>query len=342
MQTYSSMNEMWSGACRDLDNEGVRHESRAGETIEVVGWSGCLENVDKNLLVDETRRLDPAYACAELLWYLSGERSVERMCAYAPSYKRFANPQTEDGIAMGAYGDRWRSNPGFTNLRDAVENIKGYDLKDQLDAAVTLLETKPETRQAVVTMWDSGDICEAIIGQANDLPCTLSMQFIRRGKVLHCSVCMRSNDVWLGMPYDVFCFSSIQRIIARRLGLYAGKYVHNVGSLHAYARDLDKGLDLGKIGRWPSDPWSHGYEDDDGRPSTVAAWDVNAALEVEAEWRRKPDLKAQLPFAPGGLLGDAAIVCAAKMQKNASPLPVTLAQGVSPALREAWRLKYDR
>jgi thymidylate synthase len=339
MKTYSSMNEMWTDTCRTLREFGESHASRAGDSIEVVGWSGRLVCTDNNLLTSRVRRLDPAYACAELLWYLSGERTVERMCAYAPQYKRFANPQSEDGIAFGAYGHRWHNNPGFKEARDVVEHLKGYDLSSQLDAAVALLEAKPETRQAVVTMWDSGDLCEAIIGRVNDLPCTLSMQFIRRGKRLHCSVCMRSNDVWLGMPYDVFCFTSIQRIVARRLGLRAGVYMHNVGSLHAYVRDFDKGFDLNAACTTYDVAYGHGYSEDDFTQRASRQWDVDEALAIEREVRTGAGARG-VNFAPGGLLGDAAIVCAAGLAKRRQNLPVVLNSGVSVALRKAWELKY--
>ena len=51
---------------------------------------------------------------------------------------------------------------------------------------------------------------------------------------------MRSNDAWLGFPYDVFTFTTIQKILANCLGLRAGRYVHLVGSFHIYVSDLPK------------------------------------------------------------------------------------------------------
>lgn len=232
MNKYNSMNEMWLGASADVFDRGELLKSRAGSCVELVGWQGRLTDVERNVLLSAERAIDPAYGCAELLWYLSGQRSVEMMCAYAPSYKRFANPQVSDGLAMGAYGHRWRHNPGFEAATDCGDPDAG--LSDQLDAVERLLRAKPETRQAVVTMWDSADLVHAIHGEYNDLPCTVCLQFLMRGGRLHCSAYMRSNDLWLGMPYDVFCFTSLQRVLANRLGVEPGEYVHSVGSLHAY------------------------------------------------------------------------------------------------------------
>jgi len=48
---------------------------------------------------------------------------------------------------------------------------------------------------------------------------------------------MRSNDVFIGLPYDVFAFTMIQEILARTLGVEVGPYKHVVGSLHLYDKD---------------------------------------------------------------------------------------------------------
>ena len=51
---------------------------------------------------------------------------------------------------------------------------------------------------------------------------------------------MRANDIWLGMPYDVFCFTVIQEIVAHNLGIPMGDYIHMVDLLHIYEFDLAK------------------------------------------------------------------------------------------------------
>ncbi len=50
---------------------------------------------------------------------------------------------------------------------------------------------------------------------------------------------MRSNDVFLGFPHDIFSFTMIHEILARTLCVELGPYKHVVGSLHLYNRDVD-------------------------------------------------------------------------------------------------------
>lgn len=101
----------------------------------------------------------------------------------------------------------------------------------------------PQTRQAVVTMWSAGDLPHAIARDHADLPCTLALQFILRDRKLHCIATMRSNDAWLGLPYDVFAFTCLQRLVAQAVGAELGTYTHQVGSMHLYDRNRDRALE---------------------------------------------------------------------------------------------------
>lgn len=51
---------------------------------------------------------------------------------------------------------------------------------------------------------------------------------------------MRSNDAYMGFTHDVFCFTMMQELIARSLGIRVGEYHHFATSLHLYETDTDK------------------------------------------------------------------------------------------------------
>jgi len=51
---------------------------------------------------------------------------------------------------------------------------------------------------------------------------------------------MRSNDIFLGLPYNFVQFSAMQEILAGWLGLKMGAYDHISDSLHVYDRDFDQ------------------------------------------------------------------------------------------------------
>lgn len=62
-----------------------------------------------------------------------------------------------------------------------------------------------------------------------------------RGNKLDCFVYMRSNDLWLGFPYDVFNFSMLSHLICCRLNdgkadgyVEPGAMHHTAASRHIY------------------------------------------------------------------------------------------------------------
>lgn len=103
---------------------------------------------------------------------------------------------------------------------------------------VQLLQGDPDSRQAVLTLFDA----DRDLGRTDqlDLPCTVSIQFLLREGAVEMLVSMRSNDVWLGLPYDLGQFAMLQAAVAQALGAAVGTYTHVAGSMHLYERDLEK------------------------------------------------------------------------------------------------------
>lgn len=241
MNPLKSATKLWEVAIGDCLRWGESLDSRNGASKEIIGYSATLADGNAGVPILPVRKISPVYMCAELLWYLSGESNVEMIQHYAPSYENYAE---SNGTAWGAYGARWLYDMSFIHERDKEfsMNVGDNPINTQLACIVSLLKEKPNTRQAVLTMWNAGDLPHAILGDKKDIPCTLSLQFLLRDKRLHVVTTMRSNDVWLGMPYDVYCFTAIQQLVAGALGVDVGSYHHRVGSLHLYDQYKDKAI----------------------------------------------------------------------------------------------------
>ena len=113
-------------------------------------------------------------------------------------------------------------------------------MRGHLADIIQLLTDNPGTRQAVLTIWRPEDLMAARKGGYNDIPCTIALIFIIRDNELHLTAHMRSCDVWLGLPYDVFCFTSIQILIAQCLRIEVGWYQQTAMSIHLYDRNTEK------------------------------------------------------------------------------------------------------
>lgn len=236
METFDTVDEMWISAASDILIKGSDVPSRDGKSVELMGYVARLLNPRANFMFNPIRKMHPSYAAGEMLWYLSGEERIDSILPYAPQYERFAEKRMiDDGynvlVANGAYGNRWRK---------AIKETFGvcHNDFDQLEHVIKLLKENPATRQAVVTMYHPQDLYRA--ERSKDLPCTLCLNFLIRDSKLNLIATMRSNDHWLGFPYDVFCFTTLQQLLAEQLGVDVGWYQHQAMSLHLYDRNIDK------------------------------------------------------------------------------------------------------
>lgn len=211
-----SVNDVWQQAFADLTkqaSEGYENESRDGAVVgEVLNAAFCVEDPTRNIVTDPIRKMPLRYAIGELLWYLSGSNRTADIAQFAPKW----NGLSDDGIhANSAYGYRIFKRFGF----DQWEHIRDMLIKD------------PNTRQAVIHIKDASNC------PTKDVPCTVYLQFLLRNKRLNLSVHMRSNDIWMGVPYDMFSFCALQMLMAMEIGVKVGEYTHYAGSLHLYERD---------------------------------------------------------------------------------------------------------
>mgnify|MGYP001255546877 CR=1 FL=1 len=104
-----------------------------------------------------------------------------------------------------------------------------------MENIIKLLTKNPESRKAVIQIFSGKDIKKS----HKDVPCTCTLQFMVRDRKLHLFTCMRSNDMYRGLPHDIFSFTMIQEIVARRLGFDLGVYTHYVTSMHLYECDIE-------------------------------------------------------------------------------------------------------
>jgi thymidylate synthase len=181
--------------------------------VEVIGALIEIAKPRARLSRSETRG-KVFSAIGELLWYLTGDNRLDFIERYLSQYQK----ESEDSVTVyGGYGPR-------------LFNQRGHD---QIQNVINLLRTRSTSRRAVIQLFNAEDIAN----EHCEIPCTTTLQFLARDQRLDLIVTMRSNDAYIGLPHDVFCFTMLQEIIARTLDLEIGTYRHFVGSLHLYKKN---------------------------------------------------------------------------------------------------------
>lgn len=199
-----------------LSKMGESLESRDGEVAgEIINATTVINDPTRCIMTNEIRKMPMRYAIGEMLWYLSGNNNLCEIQKYTKAWDRMS----DDGKTVNSnYGYCIRYKYGF----------------DQWEYVKKLLTEDPNTRQAVL------HIKTAELSQSKDVNCTVCCQFFVRGKKLYMTTYMRSNDLWMGFPYDVFQFTAMQILMSMQLGVEVGTYTHIAGSLHLYKRNVIK------------------------------------------------------------------------------------------------------
>ena len=206
-------NDAWYDAvyacCHEPDCEVMPRGQRTRERL------GDLRVIDltQPVVTLATRKLGYRFLCAEAAWMLAGDDQVTPLAPYSREISKFS----DDGETFfGAYGPK---------------------IAQQLPYVLGALRRDLATRQAVLNIWRESP------PPTKDPPCTLSCQFLVRGGQLNVFVDMRSSDVWLGLPYDLFNFALLASYVLLELGeqtLRLGHLYQYSASRHLYERDWEK------------------------------------------------------------------------------------------------------
>ncbi|WP_053600515.1 thymidylate synthase [Bacillus sp. FJAT-18017] len=163
------------------------------------------------------RSFNPFFALVEFSWFILGYNNLSILQEHISNYDKYS----DDGLTLnGAYGFRLR---------------KKFN-QDQIEQAIQILRENRETRRVVLSMWSVEDLGS----DSRDIPCNTSVMLkIREGK-LDMTVINRSNDLFLGIPYNVILFFLFQCYLAEKIGCKVGFQRHFTDSLHLYKKDLNK------------------------------------------------------------------------------------------------------
>jgi thymidylate synthase len=211
---FSNINEAYIYYLKQLQSAS-ESMPRGMKIKECLGISFSIANPRDRITNNSIRQMSLSFAFGEFLWYLRGSDSLDIIEYYSKMYSNFSDDKV---TVNGAYGARI-----FGGELSQWEQVKSILLRD------------PHSRQAVISIYQPRDLFLSSL----DIPCTCVLQyFIRNGK-LNGITFMRSNDIYLGMPYDIFSFTMLQEMLAIELNVELGTYTHMVGSLHIYEKDFN-------------------------------------------------------------------------------------------------------
>jgi thymidylate synthase len=258
--TFRNVNDAFLGLVKGIFEGTIpttTMASRNGE-VQVVEEPVIItyEKPMEKVLFNQARDANPFFHLYEALWMLAGRNDVAPLAYYN---KKIAQYSDNGETFNGAYGYRWRH--ASAHMSEV----------NQLEILIQHLRKKPESRRAVLQMWNVGDDL-IMINASKDVCCNLSVCFsIELGTCRKCkgegriydptggywtkcfgchsqpeeqphylnmTVFNRSNDaIWGMLGANAVHFAFLQEYVAANLGLEVGRYHQITSNLHVYSNN---------------------------------------------------------------------------------------------------------
>lgn len=179
-----------------------------------------IQRPTERVLFDKVRNANPFFHVMEFVWMMAGENDVRWIEQFNKRFREYADPGTD--VIHAGYGHRW---------------IKHFG-RNQIQAVGDLLRLEPNTRRAVIVMWDP----RVDLSSHNDLPCNTQIMFRVvtsnievGGGMLDMTVINRSNDlIWGMLGANAVHMTYLHELVAYIAGFRVGLYKVFTNNLHIY------------------------------------------------------------------------------------------------------------
>lgn len=211
-----NVNEALFDGLQTLFRRGRDVVVRGQNTIELDDVLFIISNPLERCIFLKGRNDNIFAKVAETLWVLAGRNDIKWLSHYLP---RAADFSDDGSIWRGGYGPR---------LRDGV---------DQVMQCVNILSRDPESRRAVMTIFDP----DKDFVDSKDIPCNIAIHWLIRDGFLNMKVFQRSSDIWWGFSgINTFEWSVLHQLMASWLNVQVGTLAYFISSLHLYERHFER------------------------------------------------------------------------------------------------------
>jgi thymidylate synthase len=205
-----------------------------------------------------TKKLAWKACVGELLWFIEGSRDERRLAelthgtrdgvvtiwtpnALASYWKPKAKFDGDLGRIYGVQWRHWKSHipEGEPDIDDEYGKTWFDPIHKEIDQLSILIEgikQDPNGRRHILTAWNPGELDQMALP-----PCHVLCQFyVNKNKELSCHMYQRSQDVFLGAPFNYASYALLTHMIAHVCGLGVAELVISTGDTHIYSNHVEQ------------------------------------------------------------------------------------------------------
>ena len=186
-----------------------------------------------------TKKLAWRAVVSELLWFLEGSGDERRLAEILHGSR---DPELKTIWTANAHAPYWINKAMYPGDLGRVYGVQWRqwvnslgDVTDQLLNLVEGIKTDPYGRRHIITAWNPGELDQMALP-----PCHCFAQFNVVDGQLDCLLYQRSNDFFLGCPFNIASYALLTHMIAQVCDLAVGDFVHTTGDAHIYKNHIDQ------------------------------------------------------------------------------------------------------
>lgn len=263
MKVFNNIHEAYRGVLEDVyDNPDSVSAPRGQKVREKFNYQFTILEPTPHAIItydDERNKVIEEYSKKEFDLYESCSNRVEDFAKASKFWNKLANP---DGTVNSAYGYLiWKNKSHGSNFETKLEMICKPQRPGDGSVSIAVPVRRTPWEWAKESLIADKDTRQSILRFSlpehqwmgnKDQTCTLHGIFMIRDNKLNLTINMRSNDLTLGLVYDLPWFINLIYKMRDELkdvypDLEIGSYTHYVHNIHVYDRDEEKILKM--IGR---------------------------------------------------------------------------------------------
>lgn len=207
---------------RHVRENGISKTDRTGTgTKSVFGYQMRFDLEDGFPLVTTKKTFFKGLA-VEMLWLLRGDTNIRYLNDYGV---HIWDPWADKNGNLGpVYGKQWVDWAGANG-----------ETFNQIEQLIESIRSNPDSRRHIVNAWNVADVPDMALP-----PCHMLFQFYVGDGRLSCQLYVRSNDLFLGAPFNIAEYALLLHLVAQQTDLSPGELVYTIGDAHIYVNHLDQ------------------------------------------------------------------------------------------------------
>lgn len=224
--------KQYLGLLQDVLANGLTKEDRTGTGTRSVFGRMLRFDLNEGFPLVTTKKVHFPSIFHEWKWFVSGSTNINDLKA-----KIWNEWATEDGELGPIYGKQWTAWP-----------TKDGQTINQIDYVVNALKTNPTSRRILFHGWNVEYLPDERLSPQENArngkmalpPCHLLYQFYVAESKLSLMLTIRSNDLFLGNPFNIAQAALWVHLLADQCDLQLGELVVAIGDAHIYLNHFEQ------------------------------------------------------------------------------------------------------